>query len=211
MAVACDRRIEGFDWEVSWGAILNFCDRDTADHRFVLDGVGEVVLLMLSSMVAGYIEVVIRDKCASDDGLPESSNWFGVIIESELRRHIQVIELLASVVDNRHEELSVVLSCDGKDVSSSVLFNQVHLKILSFVFFDPHLREGDEAVSLQLEVLVFVVDDGDRKLGVVGDDDRHDVNAGVDKCALGQILEQLTVLSKLFEAVDLSLLRCGLD
>ena len=206
MAVSRDLRIEGFDREVSWGAILNFCDSDSADQRLGLVGVSEVVLLMLFSMVARHIEVVIWDECASHDGLPESSNWLGVIIESERRRHIQVIKLLASVVDNRNEELSVVLSGDRKDVSSSVLFNQIHLEILSFVFFDPDLREGGEAVSLQLEVLVLVVDDSDSKLGVVGDDDRHDVNAGVAECALGQILEQMAVLSKLFESVDLSLL-----
>lgn len=48
-----------------------------AKHLLFLVGVGEVVLLLLLTVVGRDEDIIVLDEAASDEWLPETSDWFG--------------------------------------------------------------------------------------------------------------------------------------
>ena len=92
-----------------------------------MEGVQEVVLPLLDAVVARYEQVVVRNERAGDQWLPETGNWFGLLVERKQLRHVEVVQLLTLVVDDRQEEFAVILVCHGEVLCVVGLLTQLRV------------------------------------------------------------------------------------
>lgn len=72
-------------WEVSlWATcILDFSHYWLTEWFLLVEWVQEMILSLLKSMIAWYEKIIICDKSACNQWLPETSNWFRLVIKWE--------------------------------------------------------------------------------------------------------------------------------
>lgn len=89
--------IEWFYWEISNRAwwILDFSHNWVADRFLFFERVQEMILSFLHSMVTLNKKIIILNKTACDQWLPETRNWFRLIIERQKLWDVQVIKFFA--------------------------------------------------------------------------------------------------------------------
>lgn len=118
-----------------------------------------------------------------------------------------MVQFLSESCEYAHFELAIILVCNGNSLSIVALFDKVHLDVLTIEAPFEHLLMSRQAHALNLEMLIFFVNDGDAVLRVVGDHHIDDIMESVNGSTKGKILEKITIFVEVFETSDVSGVR----
>ena len=189
IALIVDCAVETFDREVEkitfFKLLFVFLAGDTLLHKVV----GNEMLLLVDSVVQRNIKVIVRDKVCSNQWLPETCDRLRLIIKVKNGGEINWIQFDSLIVYHGNIELAVVLITNGIDISRISLLNVVHLNVGSFEGLFKHPLKSRQAVSLENEVIISIVDDRYAEFWVIGDYDANYIILCIDPRSYSKILE----------------------
>ena len=105
--------------------------------------------------------------------------------------------LLACVVKDAHEELTVILVSYSVNFTIIILLDIVHLDVGPLINSFEKFVMLCERVAHNFEMLVFIVDDCNTLLRIISDDDLNNIFFCVDESSQGQVLEKPAMLVEL--------------
>lgn len=101
-----------------------------------------------------------------------------------------------------YKESSIILVSNSNSFSIITLFNKVHLDVGTVITLLEPLLIGLETVSLNLKMLILLVNNSDGTLGIIGDDHIDDIEGGIDGCSKSEILEKVSIFVEILQASD---------
>ena len=111
------------------------------------------------------------------------------------------------IIDDINVEVAVVLVSYGVDRTIITLLYLVHLYVLAIVLSFEQLVMLGQRIAHNLKVLILVVDDCYTLFGVISNDNLDHILLCVDVSSQSKVLEQIAVLVKLLQSLDMSLIR----
>jgi hypothetical protein len=132
-------------------------------------------------MVCTDIEITSWNENCGDQWLPKTCDWLRLHIHLKKFRDIKRVLNITFVIDNNDEKVPVILISHGEYLTIIALFDVVHLNVSALKYLLKDHVVVDQAISLELKILIFIVDDGNALLGIISDDYSDDVHLCVDE------------------------------
>jgi hypothetical protein len=132
-------------------------------------------------MVCTDIQITSWNENSGDQWLPKTCDWLRLHIHLKKFRDVKCVLNITFVIDNNDEKVPVILISHSECLTIITLLDVVHLDVSALKYLLKDHVVVDQAISLELKVLIFIIDDGHTILGIISDDYCDDVHLCVNE------------------------------